>query len=778
MKRSVFPKSTLALACAAFMTTGASGAYAQLEEVVVTATKREESLKDVAMSVEVVSGDELMAAGITNFAALSDQIPNFFVGDGVVTTNVSMRGTGSGGDRSFEQSVGMFIDNIYMPRSRQYRSPFFDADRVEVLRGPQAVLFGLNSTAGAVAIHTARTRPGDDMTADVTLGYETQFEGTRATVVLGGSPTDTLGVRFAAEYSDSDGFYKNTFTGQEEGDREANLYRISVVWAPSDQFEVDVKYESAEFDVSGNHGEIYGGPAAALDGGDGKLDWRRSMDASLIGTYPGSVGNNGVEPGLYQQNDNLSVKADWSLGEHTLTAIYGYSDTEFEFGLDLDSTAGSLVAPLNGQGFVDASITPETYEQSSYELRLTSPVGGTFEYLAGVYYQDSEFFNNNESSYGLTATLDALVFPGACEILVPGFPLCGLNEYQSNRMRVDQELLSFYGNVTWNVSDVFRVTAGVRYAEDKKSAFRDGDCDIYDPASGSVLIPGFLACATFNEGIARDRKSDNTMPELVAEWDVSDDAMLFARIGTSAKSGGFATASSIFPESWEYDDETVVTYELGYKARFGNSAELNAILFRSEYDDLQVNSFITEGANTLGVISNAGQTINQGIEVDGRWAASKWLVLGGSVALLDAEYDSYKTGACYVGEESTVDSSGTICDKTGETPPYSPEFSGTVYADVEFGLTSSVNLVGNVTVAYTDEYFTDGTLDPVALQDSFTRVSASIGLSQADGRWDVSVIGRNLTEEAVLNVTQPLFGYYLGYIGAPRTVTVQATYRF
>jgi iron complex outermembrane recepter protein len=771
------PFSRGLLAAAVTLTIPSLATAQQLEEVMVTATKRAESTQDIPMSVEAVTGQQLTSQGIADFAALSDQIPNFFVGDGVVTTNINMRGTGSGGDRSFEQSVGMFIDDVYMPRSRQYRSPFFDVERVEVLRGPQAVLFGLNSTAGAVAVHTTRTRPGDAFNADVTLAYETEYEGTKASVAIGGSPTDSLGLRFAAELAESDGFYENTFTGKDEGDREAELYRLSAVWEPTDGLTVDAKYEWVDYDQSGNHGEIFGGPAAQLDG-DGKLNWKRRADASLIGTYPTGYGTQGVEPGLYQEIENFSLKADLFIGEHVLTGIFGYSDTEYSFGLDLDTIAGSLVDPTNGAGFVDSSISPETYEQTNFELRLVSPGGGTFDYMVGAYYQESELFNNNEASYDLTSTLDALVFPGACDVLVPGLSVCGLNEYVSNRMDVDQDLWSVYGNLTWNATDTVRVIAGARYSDETKDADRDGDCQIYDPSSKTALFPGFVACATFSDGISDSRSSDNFMPELVVQWDAGDDSMIYGKIGTSAKAGGFATASTILESAWEYDDETVITYELGYKARFGGGvAELNAVLFRSEYEDLQVNSFITEGASTVGIVSNAGETINQGLEVDGRWAATDWLVLGGSVAFLDAEYDKYKTGACYAGEPTT-DPSGTICDKTGDTPPFAPEVSGTLFADVAFPIGGSLELTGNVTASYSDSYYTEGTLDPVGEQDSYTRLSARVGIGASDGRWDVSVIGRNLTEEEVLDVSQPLFGYYLGYLGAPRTVAVQATYRF
>ncbi|MFK8049476.1 MAG: TonB-dependent receptor [Halioglobus sp.] len=747
-------------------------AMAQLEEVLVTATKRAQSTQDIPMSVEAFAGERLNQLGIKDFATLAETIPNFYVGDGVVTTNINMRGTGSGGDRSFEQSVGMFIDDIYMPRSRQYRSPFFDAERVEVLRGPQAVLFGLNSTAGAVAVHSARTRPGDAFEADVTLAYETEYDGVRATVAIGGSPSDSLGLRFAAEYLDSDGYVENVFTGKDEGNREADLYRISAVWEPTANLTIDAKYEWGDYDQDGNHGEAFGGLSQFLDGGDGELNWRRNADASIIGTYPDGVGAaQNLEPGLFQETENLSLKLDYMLGDYTLTGIFGYSDMEYSFGLDLDTLAGGLTpdAINSGVALLDSSIAPETYEQTSFEIRVTSPGDSTVNWLAGVYYQDSELENQNQAAYNLDTVLPAF---GLCDAV----GLCGLGwgEYSSNDMSVDQELWSVYGNLTWSVSDAVRVIVGARYTDEEKEASRGGVCQFYDIASGTVTADGALFCSTFFEGIEGDRSSDNFMPEVVVQWDVGEESMMYGKIGSSAKSGGFAMASTIIPTSWEYDDETVITYELGYKARFGDGvAELNAVLFRSEYEDLQVNSFVTDGGRTTGIISNAGETVNQGLELDGRWAATDWLVLGGSMAILDAEYESYTEGAC--SQSSGLEDP---CDLTGETPPYAPEFSGSVYADISVPMSGNLNLVGNLTAAYSDEYFTDGALDPVGEQDSYTRISARLGVEAADGKWSVSVIGRNLTEEEVLDVTQPLFGYYLGYLGAPRTVAIQGTYHF
>lgn len=221
--RSILKKSCLALAVSAVT---ATMAHAQLEEVLVTATKREQSTQDIPMSITAVSGDRLDAMGIDNFEDLSNSIPNFTVGDTLIVNQITMRGIGSGEDRGFEQSVSTFKDGVYLPRSRQSRSPFFDVDRVEVLRGPQAVLFGLNSTAGAISVHGAVNRPGDEFELTVTGEYESEQEGYRGRAVAGGSLGDTIGWRLALETMDGgDAWLDNSYSG-DAGEPEHDIARI------------------------------------------------------------------------------------------------------------------------------------------------------------------------------------------------------------------------------------------------------------------------------------------------------------------------------------------------------------------------------------------------------------------------------------------------------------------------------------------------------------------------------------------------------------------------
>lgn len=205
---------------------------ARLEEIVVTATKRPSSVRDVPISMSVFTGEALTDRSINNLEEMSGYQPNLKIADTSVTTNIYMRGIGSGLDRGFEQSVGLFVDGIYMGRSKQYRAPMLDVDRVEVLRGPQPVMFGKNTTAGAIKIETRKPQPGADLSAELAAEYEFEHEGKQITGVLSGSPTDTFALRFAGMYEETDGFAANSYRNVDEPAVEQWVARLTSVWAP------------------------------------------------------------------------------------------------------------------------------------------------------------------------------------------------------------------------------------------------------------------------------------------------------------------------------------------------------------------------------------------------------------------------------------------------------------------------------------------------------------------------------------------------------------------
>ena len=780
---------------------------AQLEEVIVTATKRSESLQDVPMSISAMSGRQIQNLAIDNLEELSTMIPNFTVSDTLTVSQITMRGVGSGEDRGFETPVATFKDGVYMPRNRQTRSPFFDLDRVEVLRGPQAVLFGLNSTAGAVSFHGQVNRPGDEFELTLTGEYEAEVEGTRLRAVAGGSIGETVGWRLAAETLDSgDGWLKNDVAG-DAGATEHDIFRASFVFQPSDNFEAIFRWEHSEAEQDGQTTEIVNGnlnlPGDA--GTPGGFDARVAQYNALAGAYgfvPFDTGgedsvfdfrgtaaedvafqkmhevidgrNYRDELGADQEIDNASLNFSWQLGDYTLSGVLGYSDYSYDAAVNI---AGTTEVFYFGTNY-------EEYEQTSGEIRLASPTGQTLEWMIGAYYHDADLYTDQPN------TLDVGKFYGTFlglpeELVVAQLLGAPLLELWGADLTQNSKLLSPFISATWNLSDSLRLTGGLRYTDEEKKYVRQG----VTPGTGAYLklpdgsLGPALGINVLSAGAAAVGRttgtvdSDNTLPEITLEWDVSDRVLVFGRFAESAKSGGVATSGSVDASGLLYDDESAESFEIGMKARFlDGRAELNAVAFTTEYSDLQVKNSSVSQAGVVTVIGNAAQATAEGVELDGRWMMTDWLTVGGSIAFLDASYDSFDGADCNRSQSFPTSAAG--CDLSGASLPFAADQSGNVYADLEVPITGNLKLVGNLTVSFSDEYAVQGALEPTLIQDSWTKVAGRIGVASMDDRWSLVLLGRNLTDEKVWAGGQPLFGYDMVYPTMPRTVSVQGTFRF
>ena len=735
------------------------------DEIIVTATKRAQSIQDVPLSIEAVTGTTLEDYGIDSLTDLSSLVPNFTVGEGITTTTISMRGLGSGAERSFEQAVGMFIDGQYMPRSRQYRSPFFDIERVEVVKGPQAVYFGLNSTAGAVSIVSRKTNPGDAANGYVSAEYDFDYGGPSVEGAVGFSD-ERFGVRLAGRLADKDGYSFNTLTNEDEGASKEALLRANLVFAASDNLTLRAKIEHSDFETDGHIGEIYGLASTAIEvpavlgETDGELNWRRSSNGENIafGLFPDG------SPGTDSKSTNIQFGADYELANGgTITGLVTNSNFEYELVTDLDTTYLSVL---------DAAIV-EDFEQTAAEIRYTSPADQQFGYMFGAYYQDSNLTNAQPNIYGTQAG-------------VPGSLLDGGNIlFSEGQFELDTELWSVFGIVDFNLSDRFKASVGARYTDETKDVLRDSRCIAGNtatgtsaPASLAAILAGAGLCPALDlNGFTASRSSGNFMPEAKLSYDLNDNVMLYANLGKSAKAGGFASATNARAATLEYDDESVVGGEIGFKSTLADGrAQFNAAVFRSNFKDLQVNSFLVNNGVTEAVIANAAEAISQGIEVDGRFNVSDWFTIGGSFALLDAEFDSFGAAPC--NRQLTPTPGGTSCDLTGMALPFAADYSGNVFADFSFPISDDFSIDGGALYAFSDNYFTDGTLDTTAVQGSWQRLSGHIGISKGDN-YKLEVIGSNLTNEKVLGSTQPFGGSYnLGYLDPPRMVMLKATVGF
>jgi outer membrane receptor protein involved in Fe transport len=271
------------------------------------------------------------------------------------------------------------------------------------------------------------------------------------------------------------------------------------------------------------------------------------------------------------------------------------------------------------------------------------------------------------------------------------------------------------------------------------------------------------------------------MPSVQLQWDVAQKLMAYAKWDKSYKSGGFnagifATAADI-----NYDEEKVSGYEIGLKSTLADGAAvLNVALFDAKFKDLQVNT-LTGAGQTL--LSNAGAATTRGVELDGAWAVTRAFRVGGSASYLDAEYDDYARGPCSAIQRSAAVGTGVPCvqNLTGRTTSYAPRWSGDFFGAVEFPLSSGLNLRLHADASYTDDYFYSTDLDPNLHQSSFWKFGARVTVADAKGTWDVSLLGKNLTNKAVVvwGTGVPLvLGTYVGFTELPRTIALQANYRF
>jgi outer membrane receptor protein involved in Fe transport len=741
-----------------------------LEVIQVTSTKRQESIIETPLALTLISAENIASYQTGNLAQLSDKLVNFSIGDGIVTTNVNMRGMGAGGDRGFEQSVGLYVDNIYMPRSRQYRAPFFDVERLEVIHGPQAVLYGINSTAGAVAVISKTTAPDDDAFIELSSSYETQTDLAQLSMIAAIPVNNNFALRLSAKTSQGENTVQNLYLNAPTNMRDEDIARLSTVWLASDNLSITTKYEYAAFNSEGYMGELFSEQGLADKfGEDGQLNYQNNVDHSLLKSYE----KLNYKPGLFQVSNNLMVNIDWQLNNYLLTATLGSNKLDYQFAVDLDTSPLPLY---------DSAVN-ESYQQDSLELRLNSPSHDWLTYVVGLYWQQSELINQLDSGFNIDVGLPILS-GGALTCQQLG--LCGSAEYGGSYYQVDQDMASLFTQVNFQLTEQLSFEAGIRYVNEQKSLNRSDSCALFDPKSGKTLADGFLTCPSLTaqtSPLLLDRTSSNWMPELIMQYQFSDNAMAYLKSSQSVKSGGFASASSISLDTIEYDDEHAKTIELGYKTSLlDGQGRFLFTLFSTIYDDLQVNSFV-DVTNAQGIsepasaIRNAGSATNAGIEVASDWLLNDFLSIGGKLALLDAKYNNFEKGTCaassYEGQNGQQ-----VCDQSGQTLAYAPKVSAVIYADINYPMMEAINLVSGFTTSYKGAHYTDSTNDIVGLQDDAITLSAYLGLVASDNTWQVRLYANNITDNTRLDITQYALGSYIGYAASPRIIGLQASYNF
>jgi len=402
-------RSLLALAITAFI----GNTYAaELEEIIVTAQKRAESLQDVPISMSAIDGSKIEEIGINSFQELTAYVPNLSITENAVNTIIGMRGVGIGSNQSFEQSVGTYVDGIHYGKSRQIRTGLFDLQQVEVLRGPQGILFGKNTLAGAINVTTASPQIGQETGGKIAVNKES-YGGQTIEGHLTGSLTDSLAWRFAYKDREGDGHLKNTYPDTEVSlgpTTDEKMWRASVLWEPTDTTSVEFKHSDSEYvrlganplvtlfsplpNIPASNALMYGTMGAVFpsyaayinsEPRDGYRDMRSFGGCALeahMGMTSSICENGGERPeGTDTDTADSSINLDMELPNgYTLNVVAGRGRYSYQDGIDAD------FLPLRFIGRSDIS----DYDHNSQEFRISSPTDGKFSWVGGVYLDKQE----------------------------------------------------------------------------------------------------------------------------------------------------------------------------------------------------------------------------------------------------------------------------------------------------------------------------------------------------------------------------------------------------
>ncbi|GAB5450469.1 MAG: TonB-dependent receptor [Halioglobus sp.] len=719
-----------------------------LEEVIVSARKREEGAQEVPLSVSAFNSDQLAALKVRDLTNLAVGMPNVALEDiGTTrgTANFSIRGLGINSSiPSIDPAVGVFVNGVYIGVNSGIVFDVFDLASVEVLRGPQGTLFGRNVTGGAVLLNTIK--PGDELEGTARYAVDTGDEGGINSYymgAIGGPITDTLGARAVLYYNDDEGKFENQFNGNDFGEVEQTMFRGTVVWAPTDTTELILRYEHVDIEGQGpaaqTHTNGSGVPGASVnferDTTDFSIDEEGSQDS---------------------QADFFIAEFNWDVdfGDGTITNIFGYRDSSGETVSDIDAQP---VWIFHAPAWLDA-------EQYSNELRYN----GLFAEKAnvtvgGMYFTNDLDYHERRNFLGV-----------ATGGVAPAASFNGGGEYSV-------ETWSLFAQVDYDLTDQWTLTAGVNYSyEEKEAKIASLSANInspFDPANDCNIVTGSPNPCPFD--FVDDEDWDNIAPKLGATYHLNDDSRIYGHWTRGYRSGGYNLRNTSFDPAdtpGPFDEEEVNNFEIGYKSTH-DWGRLNAAIFYNEIDDMQRElNLPSQGAGVVQLVRNTADATLTGIEVDGTFKLTDNLLLLASIGYVDAEYDDVRED---LNGDGVIDGGDEGLDI-----PRAPELSYSIGFTHDLDIGNWGYMSSRINYAYRDEMaFTDNNLGFI---DEAEVLDAGVDFHSNDGHWVFSLYGRNLLDEnwhgGDTELPDDISGFATGGTFSPLTAGIrygaEVTYNF
>ncbi len=741
-----------------------------LEEIVVTARRREERLQEVPTSVAVISSEEIQARGEANFDVIGQIVPNVHFESaggtsGVESPVVFVRGMGQADFIIVEDpAVGLYLDGVFMGRMVGQASDLVDVERIEVLRGPQGTLFGRNTIGGAINI--VSKKPDDVFGASIKLAVgEDGLMEARGTlnVPLG----DDWGARLSAFGREMDGYVDALqYDGYELGSEDVWGTRLMISGMAGEQLSVDFSFDYAK-------DESTPGAIVPLNG---------------IGVWDGQQKEGPGQPGAFGNFWNVFYSGDpasctspagqasnpacygsvWNAGQYESNSVFTdlegnpiEADQDIEvwganltLGMDFEAVSVKSITSyrefdiflFNDLDFsphiVFANTHPEySQEQFSQELQLTGAgMDGRLNYVVGAYYFEEE---GVEDIFNQIAHVPA----------ISGGPPA--NFFQNLARNIDNESWALYGQLTFDITDILHLTVGTRYTESEKDFEM-----ITERVTATTVQPGLL-------------KTKEHTPMASLSYDLNERSMAYFTYSEGYRDGGFpARFTGVVPIPLpNYEPEFVENYELGYKTTlFGGRLRANVAAFLMDYSDMQISATsLLPGVGDNTTKFNLGDANYKGFEIELTALVTENFMLGINVGHLDDEIDSLVGGGLV--------SSGVVVTEDHDLP-FSPAWTLAITAAYDFDLPNGAVLTLRGDYSTKDDYYTRTENTVESFTDDYELMNASFVYRSRDEKWSLGVRARNLTDEFFFESRTTFSAFQMGFGKPvrPRTVSAFFTY--
>ncbi|QFU77956.1 TonB-dependent receptor [Halioglobus maricola] len=764
-----------------------------LEEVLVTARRREEIMQTTPIAVSAFNALALEYRGVTSLDEIERYVPNLTLQNNpgyTASSNVStiyIRGVGQKDHlATVEPGVGLYLDGVYIARSLGAVLDVIDVEQIEVLRGPQGTLFGRNTIGGAISVNTVRPQIGGDFGGELGLavGSDDRLNLKGALEVPLG---DSLAIRASLASLEQDGYVTRQSDGADLGNEDTLTGRFALAWMPTESLSVDINADYSQMKTNAAAFELLGIDFTDLSQFNGLV---ASVPPPMVfihnvtfaATAPGvpcavtDVAGNGITSNpdspncmdeRYLLDRGRSAATEIEDPELDVWGVAGTVAWDFSDSMTFKSITGwRELDSLEGQ---DGDISPHRIahwtvemeqEQFTQEFQLLGS-HADWNWILGAYYFKEEGTDRNTLDFTVSNFLSGGAF--------------------------DNESMALFAQATWDISDILHLTVGGRYTDEEKKFHPDqyilknyfqGFSELVPPDHPLAALDAFFLQEGYRILPDLEKKIDVSefTPMASLSWDVSDDVMIYGSYSEGFKSGGFT--QRVFPPAVPgitvpaglsgtdliptFDPEFVDAYELGLKSTFlEGRARLNAALFYSDYEDMQVQAF----NSVAPVTKNVGAASIQGAELEMQLAPGEGWLIDVMGAWLDAKYDE-------------IDSNTTLIDE-GNAFERVPEWAANLGLSKEW-LSSYGQWIARVDWSYRDEVYNDAYNTEIMKTDSYQLWDARLQWVSDSEDWTVIASGRNLSDEdyLVTGVWGLAFQTYTGVYNRGREYSLEVRWQF